>query len=217
MASNVREFHLHLWDNRIDRPIEDETGSFIVLTQGTAARPTVYEDRFKAVTITNSQGTISDGDIQFYIDDQVTSVDLAVMTASGRAYFLEALTGSQHRVDVYPEERDYLLIIPFDGEASAGAAFDSGMALVAGSIIKDAYVRVLSATGGETLDVGLLATDPDGYLDAASLAALGAVFTPAGVLQPDSLVSTTENVSYTQITTNTANGYIVIKYELLTQ
>ncbi len=175
MGVSLTEFYMQLWNKRTDLAVIDDTGRFIVTTVDTASRPVVYEDRQAGITITNSIGTISSGVIQFFIASATTIVDLSVMTAEGQYYFVEDLTPSQHKLMVDPEKREYLAIVPFNGEAADGVEFDSEINFPVGAVITDCEVRVINGTASEVLDVGLETTDPNGFLAALPLDSAGLV------------------------------------------
>lgn len=175
MGVALQEYYVQLWDMRTELFVNDDTGRFTVMTINTATRPTIFSDRFGSSTITNSIGTITDGVIQFYIADSVASVDLTVTTALGQSIFIRGLTPSQHRIDIDQEKREQVMILPYNGEAAAGTDFNQLHVLPIGALVHEAQVVVITATASETLDIGLLVTDPNGFIDQAVLDAVGVV------------------------------------------
>ena len=104
MANNgFTEWYMQLYNTRTNRPIDDDSGLYIVLTASTPVRATCYSnDQATSLTL---PAAMSNGIIRFFTVNTVTSVDISVLSASGQAYFLEAVTPSQHRINVDPEDR----------------------------------------------------------------------------------------------------------------
>ena len=186
MASNFSEFYVQLWDVRLGQPINDDTGLYSVFQAGVPLNQTVYSD--DQGTSKTLPGTMTDGVIQFWTASSTTTVDLSVMTASGKAFFIEGLTKSQHRVDVDPYRENYTLVGTWavlsahaDGGVSAvKAPFSAG--LIAGLRIKDAYVHKTQL--GEGVGAGLLidfgvSGDTDGFIDGMTASATGYFLNPA--------------------------------------
>lgn len=180
MSSNFVEWDLQLYDKLLDAPIDDDTGLFTVLQAAVPQVATVYSNDI-GTTLT-LPGTMTNGVIRFFTAASVTSVDLSVMTASGRAYFFEGLVRSQHRMDVDTTQLSYTLVGAFavlsahgDGVVSAVAAPQSG-GLPNGIRIKDVYVsktRLGEGVGaGLLLDFGV-SGDPDGFIDGITASATG--------------------------------------------
>src|SRR3970040_541198 len=121
---NLRHYFLKLVNTRTKRPLDDDSGDFQVYTAGAAARATIYNAAGTQLT-QEVVGTsfisrdMTDGTIEFYTDQSVSSVDVSILTAGGRAYFLKSLTPSQHRVDVDPEKENYTLVAAFNDKASS--------------------------------------------------------------------------------------------------
>lgn len=176
MAANFLEYSLALWDIRKNTDIRgDDTGTAIVCTVDTATRATIFTDGRGVASVTNAELTFTDGRITFYIDSATTSVDIMVMTAAGQALFLKAVTQSDSKILVNPDQRSQVLIIPFNGEAADGVKYETPFIMPVGSVVKDVYLNVLNATGSETMDVGLTTADPNGFLAIALLSAVGIV------------------------------------------
>ncbi len=175
MASNYVEFYLQLHDGRLDRPLDDDTGVFNVLTAGSPVEATIFSDDLG--TSGTNPGTMTNGVIQFWIDSATTTVDISVMTADGYAFFLKAVSISNHRQVIWKEDRTQRLVVPF--AFSNATEVDTGFDFPANCIIKDVYLRVVTVDSGEDLDVGILASesngDADGFLDAAIVSVAGVV------------------------------------------
>lgn len=179
---NLRHFFLKLVNTRTKKPLNDDTGDYQVYTAGAAARATIYNAAGTQLT-QEVVGTsfisrdMTDGTIEFYTDRTVSSVDVSVLTAKGRAYFLKGVTSSQHRVDVDPERSDYLLVVPFNDKASSTTVRPLGFTLRKGMVIKDVMVKVTAAFAGAAAasnqyNIGR-SGDIDGFLDNLTLSSTG--------------------------------------------
>lgn len=180
MASNYVEFYLQLIDERLGTPINDDTGLFCVMQAAVPLKQTAYSDA--QGTALTQPATMTDGKIRFFIDSATTTVDLSVLTASGRAFFIEAVTTSQHRIPVNTNRDNYQLvgswaILSAHGDTVVSAVFApfSG-GLPAGIMIKDVFVHI--TTLGAGVGAGLLVDfgvsgDPDGFIDGTSASATG--------------------------------------------
>src|SRR3990170_1904126 len=117
-ASNFREWSVQLYDTILDRPIDDDTGKYQVYQAGTPVRQTIYNA--SGVTLTQEvvgtsflSQTMTNGRIRFFTNVTASSLDVSILTARGRSYFLKALAPSQHRVDVDPTVNQYVLVAAF--------------------------------------------------------------------------------------------------------
>lgn len=152
-ASNYREWFLQLFDTVKAKPIDDDTGKYQVYTAGSAVRQTIYDSA--GVQLTQEvvgtsfiSRTMTDGKIRFFTNATCSSVDISVLTARGRAYFLKAVAPSQHRVDVDPTVSDYTLVAAFNDKASCTTVRPLGFQLKKGMMIKDVRVQVTAAFAG---------------------------------------------------------------------
>lgn len=180
MSSNYTEFYLQLLDERLQTPIDDDTGLYAVMQAGVPLKQTAYSDA--QGTALTQPATMTNGVIRFFIDSGTTTVDLSVLTASGRAYFLEGVTTSQHRIMVNTSRENYTLVGSWailsahgDGVVSAVFAPQSG-GLPAGIRIKDVYVH--KTTAGVGVGAGLLVDfgvsgDPNGFIDGVTATETG--------------------------------------------
>jgi hypothetical protein len=152
-ASNFREYYLQLYNTRKDRPIDDDTGSFQVYQPATPVRQTIYNAA--GTTLTQEvvgtsflSRTMTDGRIRFFTNHTASSVDVSILTAGGRSYFLKGLTSSDHRVDVDPEKQEYVLVAAFNDKASATTVRPLGFRLRKGMAVNDVIVKVTAAFAG---------------------------------------------------------------------
>jgi len=182
--NNKREWFVQLIDTRKKKPVNDDSGQFQVYTAGSAARATIYNASGVALTQHLGAGgtgfvsrTMTDGQLSFYTNISVSTVDISVLTVSGRAYFLKALKPSNHRVDVDPEQSHFNLVVPLDDGASSTALRSTGFSLRKGMIIEDAFIRVtaagaMSTAAAKTMNAGV-AGDSDAFLVAIPFSTTG--------------------------------------------
>jgi hypothetical protein len=172
MASNFTEWEFQLINGRTGAPIDDDSAVYNVLTAGDPAELTLYSDD-NATSLSNPT-TMTDGKFRFFTADTVTSCDISVLTADGFAIFLDAVTPSQHRIVVWPEEKDFqTLIIPYTYSGASETVVDTGFDVPAKVVVKDAFVKV--TTAGSTaliLEVGTSLT-VSGFLAAVHCSTTG--------------------------------------------
>lgn len=162
---NLRHYFASIVNTRTKKPIDDDTGSFQVYTVSTPTRATIYNAAGVALTQATQFGnfvsrTMTDGIVEFWTDRSVSSVDVSVLTAGGRSYFLKGLKPSQHRVDVDPEQTEFTLVVGTNDSASSTAQRNLGFQAKKGMIIKDVFVKtttafVGAATASNRLNIGV--------------------------------------------------------------
>jgi len=182
MASNFREWFLQLHDTVLHKPIDDDSGVYQVYTAGTAARQTIYDAA--GVQLTQEvvgtsfiSRTMTDGKIRFFTQVTCSSVDISILTAKGRAYYLKAMAPSQHRVDVDPTVQDYVLVAAFNDKASCTTVRPLGFKLKKGMMIKDVRVNVTAAFAGAAAASNQYSVGRSGaalgFIDNLTLSAVG--------------------------------------------
>ncbi len=171
--SNFKEFHCQLIDGRLNKPIDDDSGVYVVLTENTPVKATLYSDG-QGTSLSQTTGvTMTDGVLRFWVGDTVSAVDVTILTSEGHSFFLESLTVSQHSVIVWPETCGiYNLIIPYLVVGASEAVVDTGFDIGTKMLIKDCWIHVTTLGTGAALEVGT-STDSDGFADAVSVAATG--------------------------------------------
>ena len=148
-----REYFLKLVNTRLKTPIDDDAGVYQVYDAGAATRPSLFSVANAALTqevvgTSFLSQTMTNGQLHFFTNQSVTSVDVSVLTAGGRAYFLKVVTPSQHRVDVDPEKQNYILAVAFNDKASCTTVRPLGFQLKKGMVIRDVLVNVTAAFAG---------------------------------------------------------------------
>lgn len=223
MASQYTEYYVQLINKRTGAPIDDDTGTYIVLTAGSAVLQTCYTDdtgSAPAYVYTSVSQTMTNGVIKFYTASSVTSVDITFRTAAGQAGFIEGLTPSQHRYEVDTEEHTQTLVLPFYNyiptpftsasvtiysSAGLGSIWSQGMALPAGALVKACYARVETLGTGSLVNFGVSGT-PSGLLQQVTGSVTGLKW-PPGLLATagtvtfafGTLLATTTNIMYRPI------------------
>lgn len=153
LNSNYREWFVQLYDTWKDKPLDDDSGKFQVYTAGTATRQTIYNAAGTALTqevvgTSFVSRTMTDGKIRFFTKNTCSSVDISILTARGRSFYLKALPPSQHRVDVDPMRTSYTLVAAFNDKASCTTVRPLGFQLKKGMKINDVRVQVTAAFAG---------------------------------------------------------------------
>jgi len=198
MASNFVEYYLQLQDARLDRPINDDTGVYNVLTAGDPAELTIYSDA--SGSSQTNPGTMTDGIIQFWVDSATTSVDISVLTATGHSFFLEGVTISDHKIMVDTERISQTLIVPYSCNTACNVSVDplgGLMPLPLGAKIRDVFLHATDTATVGSLNVGNQ-TDPNGFLAVALASTTGWKVYDAPIYQTGTSDSA-HNISGTQI------------------
>lgn len=235
MASRYTEYHVQLSNSRTGSPIDDDTGTYNVLTASSPAEVTIYSN--DTGTSASNPGTITDGEIHFFTLSTVASVDLTVLTASGHAFFLEGLTPSQHRLEVNPDDwGEQKLVLQMTLPGASATMVDTGFDLPTASLVRDAFVHIVTVASDTDVNVGT-SVNTDGFLaaiDTSGTGMLGTVedltagsigvllatstssairkrYVPANATSGRSIVW--EQLSSSTVTT--AYGYIYIIYDLM--
>ena len=152
-ANHRREYYLQLVNTRTKRPIADDTGSYQVYSAGSPARPSIFNAAGTQLTqevvgTSYKSQSMAGGVIRFFTTMGVTSCDVSVLTAGGRAYFLKGVTTSLHRIDVDPDQTEFTLVAAINDKASNTTIRPIGFQLRRGMAIKDVYVKVVTAFAG---------------------------------------------------------------------
>jgi hypothetical protein len=169
--ANYTEYHVQLFNTRTRKPIDDDSGLCNVLTASDPTEITIYSD--SNGTSASNPITITNGEILFYTAASVTSVDLSILTAAGQAVFVEALTPSQHRVDIDPDAtRMNTLIVPYQMASGCDVLVDTGFDILTVMKIKDVYVHSTTASTANGLYIGVSGTTA-GFLANVSTTATG--------------------------------------------
>lgn len=196
--ANYKQWQIQVFNKRKTSFIDDSTGVAIVMAGGTTTRSDV-------VSLVSGQGgaalaqpvVLDHGNLVFYTAKTVTSVDITIMLASGYSIYARGVTSSVHRLDVYPEIRDQLLVFPIKFLASS-AAVDTGIDFPAGCLISDAYIWIGVAESADTVDIGFInaveSGDEDGLVD-------GALATNLGFVNDTAVITAGTTLDYVPVTT----------------
>lgn len=179
------EYYFQLWNKRTQRPINDDTGKYIVMTVDTPTLATIYSDSqgtAPAFVATNVASTLTDGVGRFWTAQSVESVDVSILTAGGQAIFIKGMTPSEHRIEVDVEKRDQKLIFPYynyiptpyvsASVTATGSAWSPGFSLPANSYVRDAWIRTYTLGTTSTINFGVSGT-PSGLVQGVTAAVTG--------------------------------------------
>jgi hypothetical protein len=180
-----REWFIKLINTRTKRFVNDDTGVFQVYVAGAATRLQINNAAGADVSQSaNDLGgdftsvTMTDGTLRFWTNRTVSAVDVSILTAGGRAYFLDGITQSQHRVDVDPDRSDFVLTVAIDDKASASNIRKLGFQLKKGMVVNDVFINVTavltgsSAISNNNWQFGR-SGDPNGFIDKTPLTTTG--------------------------------------------
>jgi hypothetical protein len=150
---NRTEWNIQLFDTLKGRPIDDDTGKFQVYQAGTPVRQSIYNAAGTQLTqevvgTSFISRTMTDGRLRFFANATATALDISVLTAQGRAYFLKSVQPSQHRIDVNPHVGTFTLVAAFNDRASCTTVRPIGFALKKGMLIQDVRVKITAAFAG---------------------------------------------------------------------
>lgn len=208
MSFSRKEYDLRLVD--INDPARKQlniAGTYQVLTAGSPVVQTIYVNDVTTSAASNP-GTISGGQIRFFMDSSVVSVDIVIYTANGDAVFMQGVkaAGSVRNVVIDTNKREQLLVLPllFNNNVET----DTGFTLVGPVAIDDIKLFVTVLDAGETIDVGLDGTtnnDPNGLIAAALISALGYVALE-GALNGGSNIDYYDSITYGALLATFING-----------
>jgi hypothetical protein len=238
MSTGFTEWYFQLFNTRTRKPIDDDSGICNVLTDGSPVEISLYTSG-NGQTAASNPITFTNGVINFWTADTVTSLDLTIQTASAHAVFAESVTLSDHRIDIDPDRMVQKLVIPYTFSGASEAIVDTGFDIFAAMLIKDIELDVFTAMTGGVLDIGT-STDTDGFLDGIAASTTGF---PITALE-EAIVSTSAlfgaylanitgtyvrkkhvranatsgaNIVYTNTTSSSTagNGYVYLTYDRL--
>lgn len=179
-------------DNQFDIELKDErsfiaasadglisTGCLVfVYDAGTKTLATIYSSGNRAAQANPITRTAFDllGKIKFW--GAAASYDIAVNDNKGNTAVHLAVAPSTHLLPLNRNGVEKCLVFPMAFNAG-GTVVDTGLDLPAKAHVHDVAVEVVDTDSGETVDIGLLATesggDEDGFIAAASVASAGFV------------------------------------------
>lgn len=229
-----KAYEIQLEDHITGEVILGAGGTAMVVAQGASSKVALLNP--DGSTLANPV-TLSQGRIIFEVADTVTQVDIYGLAPGGQFFRLLGVKPSgpnEMAIDI--TSGVYRMVIPFDVADQAGdnTETDSGFDEPANALmLPQAAVRVVTVDATETIDVGTLAADPNGFLAAIDVAVagpikgtlistgqtLGALLSAdesgAGVLVPESKESAAASISWTlSLGADTAAGFIVLPYML---
>lgn len=211
MAENNRtEWYLQVIDARTGKPVDDDNGKVQVLTAGAPTNVTVYSGATDSAAATQPL-SLSNGAVQYYTEESVTSVDLSVVS-KGVGAFIQDFTPSDHSVEIDQSGGISQIVIPYG--ATGSSEVDSGLTIEGPTQILLVRLAPVTAAGsGALIDVGTSTPDdPDGLIDGVDINSTAnnkAAF-PATVTSVATGTSTTVTYMRGDSTNGTGTGYIVL-------
>lgn len=186
MSAIYTEYDLQLVNARTGMAIDDDSGTFIVMTVNTPTPATIYsDDKGTLIDVTGilaeSAQTMANGVIRFYTAAATTSVDITLLTANGEALFLKGVTPDQHKISIDVDKLDQRLVIPWTDVD--GSEIPTGFTILSPHLVTKCDLIVTTVDSGDTINVGLDGTTSGaaaGFINGASIASEGYVeLTPA--------------------------------------
>lgn len=189
----LREWSFHVHDRGLGQYGEglNSTGYVNIVTSGVATSPTnVYLNERGSEQLTSTavaQGVLANtiatmviagGYVRFWTDTSVTALDISYVTDTGEAGYILGASSSNHMLTVDSTAQEYTYWQPIAWKAAATVT-DTTVNIPGKLWIKDASLFVDVVDAGETVDIGILASetggDEDGFLDGMNVANLGMV------------------------------------------
>jgi len=179
-----REWNIVLLNSRTKKKINDDTGVFQVYSDGIPERLQIFtaagvdvSQQLSAFNDNYGSATMTDGTLRFWTARTVSIVDVSILTAGGRAYFLDGVTQSEHRVDVDPDAQDFVLTVAVGDRGKASHIRKLGFGLKKGMVIKDVIANVKAlfkgaAAASNNVSLGTSGT-PSGFLALIELSVTG--------------------------------------------
>ena len=195
----LAHYSIQLQDHRSGEIIETAGGACYVAQAGLPDKQTVKDKT--GATVTNPVA-LTNGRIDFYVDDTVASVDLYVQGPSG--HFVVAKTvkpSGPNEIMIDQGVLRQVAVIPFSvDDTTATTETDTGFDLPTNARIDPTGVgvRVTTVDATETIDVGLLSTESGG--DANGLVAALSVATAGFVLAKPTLTAGGSETYYASTT-----------------
>lgn len=176
-----REWNIRLMNTRTKTWIDDDTGVYQVFTAGAANHVSIFDSAGAVATqevsrVSYLSQTMVDGTLRFWTARTVTAVDVSILTAGGRAYFLDNVGVNTHRVDVDPDQQNWVLTALFSEGGSTTTIKPQGFQLRTGMVLHDVIVRCTviptgSSTTTNTFNFGR-SGDPNGFLSAFTVSTI---------------------------------------------
>jgi hypothetical protein len=160
------------------RPLLTSGGKVYVATNGDAAKATLYNSAGASLT---NPVTPTRGQIEFYVADSVTTVDLYGVSGDGYAFqTLNVAASGPNEIKLDTNRRHQTLVIPFaQGDFTANTETATGFVEPTSALmLPNPAVRVTTIDATETIDVGTLSTDTgdaDGFIAGLALGTPGLV------------------------------------------
>lgn len=179
---NDNKYEISVYDPALSRDGVSEDGLItsgcyvFVYDAGTKTLSTIYSDGLRTALTSPISRTqfATDGKIKFFGPN--SSYDIVINDDKGNIATYPGVTPRVHSVAMKRDGVDKVLVFPMIFNAG-GTVTDTGLDLPYKAVVTDAGVEVVATDAGETVDIGLLASetagDEDGFLAAVSVANAG--------------------------------------------
>ena len=183
----AKKFSIQLADHVTRSVIQTSGGFCYVATAGASSKIAIATTATGAAATSNNPIALTNGKIEFWTANTVTSVDLYVQCPGGEFLVAKTITPSgPNELYVDTNQKHQTYIIPFDiADTTAATETDTGFNLMQNAaVLPDGLgVHVVTVDATESMDVGLLASetggDANGLIAVALTSAAGMV--PAAV------------------------------------
>lgn len=151
-------------------------GKAYVTAAGGTAKATLYTAAGAALA---NPVALTNGSIEFYTADAVSSVDLYIQSPTGHFVVQKAVKSSGDASLFYNNKvLDTVFVIPFNIADTSAATETSTGFTCAGAVQPNVAVDVVTGDATETIEVGTLSSDTgdaDGFIDALDVATTGLI------------------------------------------
>jgi len=177
----ARHYRIQLHDHRTGAIIQATGGTCYVTKDGSPDKEALTD---KGGASVSNPSALTSGLIEFHVADTVAKVDLFIMAPNGQFVVFKGVVPSGPN-EIFIDEgiREQVAVIPFSQADQAGdnTETDSGIDLPKDALVgpDGAGIFVQDLDAGETIDVGLLASEAGG--DANGFMALVSVATALAV------------------------------------
>jgi len=233
----MREYKIQLKSAALLTAIITAGGTCYVATNGAAAKATLYTAAGSSLA---NPVTPTRGNINFFVADSVSLVDLYILAPGGQFLVVKDLAASgPNEILVDTSNRHQCMVIPISyADSTAAAETATGFTEPANALmLPNPAFKVTAIDATETIDVGTLSTDSgdaDGFLAAIDVATLGLVKATvvnggntmgalfeiqdsanSGDIAPEGHVSGEKSITYTTTAgSDTVEGFAILPYLL---
>lgn len=177
----MRYWAIQLADHVTGKAITASGGVAMAVTAGGSAKVAVATSSTGTPATSNNPVSLTNGKIEFWTADSVSTVDLYVACPGGQFLVAKTVVASgPNELFVDTNQRNQTMVIPFDqSDFTANSESDTGFDEPASAImLPTPAVRVTTVDATETISVGTDSGDSgdaDGFMATVSIATAGVV------------------------------------------